>query len=78
MKRMLTVALGAWLLAGCSSKVEREFIAGCQSSGAAKSFCSCTYDELEDKLEAAEKNPNLLFSNTFKEAYAKAIQACKG
>lgn len=31
----------------CSSKAERQFMAGCKSGGTDSSQCSCVYDKLE-------------------------------
>jgi hypothetical protein len=76
MNKMLMIALTGALLAGCTSKLESEFMGGCRSTGGSDSSCSCIYKKLEVPLKAADKNPNLLLSTEFKSAYTKAIQAC--
>lgn len=35
------------LLSACSSKAERQFMAGCTSGGTDSAQCSCVYDKLE-------------------------------
>ena len=39
----------SFLMLGCASKTERQFISGCKSGGIEGSTCSCIYDKLEDK-----------------------------
>lgn len=76
MKKTLTITFVGFLLVGCTSKLESDFINGCKSTGGSSAYCSCTYEKMEDRLKAAEKNPNLMFGSEFKNAYAKAIEAC--
>lgn len=55
------------LIAGCSSRVEREFMAGCTSgiqSPILKEACECTFSQMvkkygdEETLEKYSKDPN--------------------
>ena len=39
----------SFLMLGCASKTERQFISGCKSGGIEGSTCSCIYDKLEKK-----------------------------
>jgi ABC-type Fe3+-citrate transport system substrate-binding protein len=46
--KMGVVSVILVLLSACSSKAERQFMAGCKSGGTDSSQCSCVYDKLEN------------------------------
>lgn len=48
-QKCISVVLGSFvfLLAGCTSKSERDYIGGCVANGGPKEVCSCTYDKLK-------------------------------
>lgn len=48
-----------FLLTGCASKSERQFISGCQTTGMEHSACKCIYKKLESKYGEDELKNNL-------------------
>lgn len=72
----LAMLLGL-MLAGCGSKAEKDFMAGCTNSGAAKSVCSCIYGELKSDIATGEDEPSYLQSPVFKTRRDEAMQACR-
>ena len=39
----------SFLIAGCASKTERQFVSGCKASGVDSEICECIFDKLEAK-----------------------------
>lgn len=37
-------------LAGCSSKMERDYIRGCSADGVPEEICSCAFEKLEEQF----------------------------
>ena len=48
-KILVVMLVASAFLTGCQSKSERQFVRGCQSSGADSSVCECIYSKMEDK-----------------------------
>ena len=49
-----------FVLAGCTSKSERDYMTGCVANGAPKELCECSYDKIkgmysEDDFNKIEK-----------------------
>jgi len=76
MKRLLALAV-CFVLAGCSSEVEKEFMAGCRNGGVPKSTCSCMYDTLKPDLEKIESDPGFMRSEDFWKRYIQAGARCQ-
>ncbi|WP_461603973.1 hypothetical protein, partial [Aeromonas salmonicida] len=51
MNKALSMLLATTVLFGCSDVKEKQFIAGCQSSGAPTQVCECIADELDGNFE---------------------------
>ncbi|MFW1944205.1 hypothetical protein ACG93R_11945 [Acinetobacter guillouiae] len=67
MKTLTSILIISCLLLtlGCTSKSEREFISGCQSTGMERSACKCAYKKLESKYgEEGLKNNLYTLSQT--------------
>lgn len=80
MKLKLIFSLSASvLLTACSSAFESEFKDGCRNFGGNRSFCSCSYNEVEkhygeDRLEKI-KNP-MQFPEDWEDQVQEAGLAC--
>lgn len=77
--RILIPSVALVLLVGCTSKMERDYITGCVSSGAPKEKCSCAYDKLEDQYpsEVFERMEKTGFvPDDFMQANVMAIKSC--
>jgi hypothetical protein len=69
-----------FVLTGCTSKSERDYISGCRSSGASKEVCSCTYDKLQSSYDSDvfEKIEKGYMPPDFMDKTIIAMQACVG
>lgn len=76
MKTAMAIMVTCAFLAGCKRQIEKEFVSGCRSAGTPSGICSCIYDKLEDRLEAAKKDQSILKSEDFQKAYFESIKAC--
>ena len=74
--RVLGAVLAVLVLSSCTSKLEKEYMGGCRSTGTPKKICSCIFDKMAEQLKAAEKNRALLGSSAFSIAQAEAIKSC--
>lgn len=51
MNKALSMLLATTALFGCSDVKEKQFIAGCKSSGVPTKICECIADELNGNVE---------------------------
>lgn len=56
---MLLVSISMMSLAGCASKIERQFISGCKTGGIEGDVCECIYDKLEKKYGEDDLKNNI-------------------
>lgn len=66
--KLVFVLLFGSLLSGCTSKIEKQFMAGCEAGGAPSEVCECMYEKHEDKygedhLDYVLNHPDADFMN---------------
>lgn len=76
MRTLLVPVLLLGLL-GCSSREEKEFMAGCRSGGVPRSLCSCIYQEIKPAVENAGPGLQFLQSDEFWTRYQRAALQCR-
>ena len=62
---MLLVSISMMSLAGCASKIERQFISGCKTGGIEGDVCECIYDKLEKKYGEDDLKNNIWYFRAF-------------
>ena len=77
--KLIFLLSGCVLLTACSNAFESEFKDGCRNFGGNRSFCSCSYNEVEkhygeDRLEKI-KNP-MQFPEDWEDQVQQAGLAC--
>lgn len=77
--QILLPSIVLMLVAGCTSKMERDYITGCVASGAPKEKCSCAFEKLENQYpgEVFERMEKTGFvPDDFMQANVIAIKSC--
>ncbi|UDN27724.1 hypothetical protein LEO80_03855 [Aeromonas caviae] len=71
MNKALSMLLATMALSGCSDVKEKQFVAGCQSSGVPTQVCECIADELNGNVEHPTERDLIDASFACRKAFSK-------